>query len=98
MIMVVMTTATVGAMIGRTIWVKTRHSVAPSTRAASVISVGTLFSEADRMVMQKPVHIQMPTTIRAMVLTWGVVSHETGGIPRLVTMAFSSPIWVAPVW
>src|SRR5512136_1164476 len=90
--MVVMTTIIVGAMIGTITAQKIRHSVAPSTRAASVISSGTDLIAAERIVMQKPVQIQMPTTISAAVFQPGVATKATGCWPSAVSMAFSRPI------
>src|SRR5258708_17489187 len=78
MIMVVITTVIVGRIIGTMMPAKISISVAPSTRAASRISDGTPFSAAARMVMEKPVHIQMPTTIIASVLITGCVTYDTG--------------------
>src|SRR5512139_3186146 len=96
MTIVVMTTAIVGMMVGTMMPQNTRHSLAPSTRAASSISTGTPLSEADSMVMQKPVHIHTPTAIKATVLICGSESHETGWPPSATTMALSNPICVAP--
>jgi hypothetical protein len=58
-----------------------------------MISSGTAFSEADRIVMQKPVQIHTPTTIRARVLIWGVERNAIGLPPKAVMIAFSNPIW-----
>ncbi len=42
--------------------------------------------------MQKPVHIHTPTTMSAMLLICGAVSHETGRAPSEVRSALSTPI------
>src|SRR5512146_860207 len=90
--MVVMTTTMVGMMIGTMMRQNTDHSVAPSTRAASRISSGTDLMAAERMVMQKPVQIQTPTTIRAAVLMPGVWTNARGFSPNEARMAFNRPI------
>src|SRR5574341_354253 len=92
MTMVVTTTNRVGMMIGTVIFQKVVHSVAPSARAASRISSGTDFSAAERIVMQNPVQIQMPTMINMYVLSPDVESQGIGLPPNAVMMEFSKPI------
>ena len=101
MIIVVATTAMVGLM--------QRHddaeedaaiSLAPSTRAASRMSAGMPFSAAERITMQKPVHIQTSTTISAKLLMPRV--DQPGlrlAAPERVRMALSRPVcgWPAGV-
>lgn len=58
-ISVTMTTASTGASSGTVIRRKTCHSVAPSTRAASMSSRGTLASPAAISTIANPAHIQM---------------------------------------
>src|SRR5512142_792022 len=89
MTMVVMTTMMVGMMMGTITSQNTDHSVAPSMRAASRISSGTDLMEAERIVMQKPVQIQMPTTISTAVLRPGVEMNAIGCAPKEVRIAFS---------
>src|SRR5512142_2458090 len=79
MTMVVMTTTMVGMMTGTITRQNTAHSVAPSMRAASMISSGTDLMEADRIVMQKPVQIQIPTRMIITVFMGTVSIHATGG-------------------
>ena len=68
MIIVVVTTAIVGASSGRVMPRNTWRSVAPSTRAASSSSGLMPLSAADRMTIAKPVHIQAITTTSRIVL------------------------------
>src|SRR5216684_5643673 len=91
-IMVVVTTISVGEIVGIVTFQKTFQGFAPSTWAASIISVGTFLIAAEMIVMQKPVDIHTPTRIRAMVLTCGDVSHETGCPPSATSIALNSPI------
>src|SRR5512138_3526743 len=86
--MVVITTTIVGMIMGTMMRQKIDHSVAPSTRAASRISSGTDLMAADKMVMQKPVQIQMPTMISAAMLMPGVWIHAIGFMPSPTRIAF----------
>ncbi len=100
MINVVATTVMVGRIIGIITCQKSCHSLAPSTRAASSTSPGSPFSAADRMVMLKPVHSQIPTIIRAKLLIGWLLMKATGWAPTPVIAALSTPICasLAPVW
>src|SRR5690242_3227054 len=91
-IIVVVTTVSVGRITGTVMFQKATQAFAPSTEAASSRSAGTFLIAAERIVMQNPVDIQMPTTIRATVLTWGSVIHDTGCPPSEINSALSSPI------
>src|SRR5215813_10690304 len=88
---VVLTTVMVGRMTGTVIRQNETHAFAPSTLPASRRSVGTFLIAADRIVMQKPVDIQTPTMMSAVVLNAVSVSHDTGCPPSAVTIALSRP-------
>ena len=90
--MVVATTTMVELIIGMVILRKISHSLAPSTRAASVISLGIPFRPADRMTIAKPVHIQMPTQMSAGVLVNLFTSQGIGCPPSPTTMASRVPV------
>ena len=81
MVMVVMTTAIVGAISGSMMRKNTWNSLAPSTRAASSRSPGILRSAAANIVMVKPVQIQMPITVSSTVLTGGGEASQVCGCP-----------------
>ena len=95
---VVATTAMVGLRLGRTSRLKTCHSVAPSTRAASSSSAGMPFNAAERMTRQKPVHTHTPTAMSARLLVSKFTSQATGRNPgrSAVRAAFRTPICGAP--
>src|SRR5215813_632974 len=94
---VVVTTVSVGKMTGIVICQNEIHAFAPSTEAASSKSVGTFLIAAERMVIQNPVDIHMPTMINETVLKAGSVSHDTGCPPSDVTIELSKPIWLGPL-
>src|SRR5678815_3273555 len=98
MTIVVETTAIVGVSSGNTMPLKTCHSVAPSTRAASRSSGLMPLRAADRMTIAKPVHIQAMTMINRKVLKAAVSvwSQEMGWKPKKVTMASSVPVCGCP--
>ena len=97
MTMVVVTTITVGKMDGRLTRQNTCHSLAPSTRAASINSCGIPLYAADKMTMQKPVQIHTPTAMRAKLLIHGrSTSQPTGSPPKATTMALRRPICGSP--
>ena len=74
----VVTTPRVGAIWGSVIRQKTCDSVAPSTLAASVSSVGTALIAAERMTIAKPVWTQISTTISHMLLNGTSWMNRTG--------------------
>ncbi len=79
---------TIGMMIPKKTW----RSLAPSTRAASRISLGMLFKAADRMTVANPTDPHMPAAISAAFTRDGLPSQE---IPCSVSgsrMAFSRPM------
>ncbi len=94
MIRVVATTVIVGIMRGRIILKNMAISLAPSIRAASRMSSLIPFSPAERITIANPVHIQMPTTIRAALLVERLKSHAFGSKfgNIAVSMAFTVPI------
>ena len=98
MMIVVETTARVGRRSGKMIPLKTCHSVAPSTRAASSSSPLIPFRAAEMITMQKPVQIQVVTRISRIVLRLRPlrVSHGWGATPTDVTAALSVPVWGVP--
>ena len=78
---VVATAIRVPRIIGTTMRRNTDASPAPSIRAASMTSLGTPFSAADRTTIANPVWSQIMITIRASVLSGGTWSHGTGSLP-----------------
>src|SRR3954462_10988138 len=64
MTMYVVTTTIVGRMLGTVIRRKTWNSVAPSIRAASMISSGMALIADDRMTIANPVWTQIMITMR----------------------------------
>src|SRR5262245_32123170 len=82
----VVTTPTVGAIDGNVIRQNTCDSVAPSTLAASVSSVGTALIAADRITIANPVWTQISTTISHMLLNGPSCTNRTGlGVPSALT-------------
>src|SRR4051794_21611519 len=84
----VITTPTVGAICGKVIFQNTCDSVAPSTLAASINSVGTALMAADRMTIAKPTWTQISTTINHMLLNGASWTNSTGCgsvLPLVVT-------------
>src|SRR5437762_4510353 len=79
MIIVVVTTASVGASKGTITRRKICSSLAPSTRAASSSSTGIPLSAAEMMTVQKPVQIQTAATMRAKVLSGGLLASQAWG-------------------
>src|SRR5262245_39109338 len=63
MTIVVVTTVIVGRITGTVICQNVLQAFAPSTEAASSRSAGTFLIAADRIVIQNPVDIQIPTMI-----------------------------------
>src|SRR6478752_3145759 len=74
----VITTPTVGAICGSVIFQNTCDSVAPSTLAASISSVGTALIAAERITIAKPTCTQISTTINHMLLNGGSCTNNTG--------------------
>src|SRR5262245_16950579 len=81
-----------GTMIRKKSWL----SVAPSRRAASMISVETPLIAAERTTIAKPVWSQIRITISAKMLIGFVVKNGIAWPPNPVITAFSSPIWGWP--
>ena len=98
MMIVVDTTASVGSRSGKMIPLKTCHSVAPSTRAASSSSTLMPLRAAEMITMQKPVQIQVVTRTSRIVLKLKPlsVSHGWGPMPTDVTAALRVPVWGVP--
>ncbi len=71
---------------------KSWRSVAPSSRAASRISVDTPLMAADSTTIAKPVWSQIMMMISQKMLIGLVVSQGTGLPPRPSMIAFSRPI------
>ena len=67
-----------GAIWGSVIRQNTCDSVAPSTLAASVSSVGTALIAADRITIANPVWTQISTTINHMLLNGPSWMNRTG--------------------
>ena len=74
----VITTPMVGAICGNVIRQNTCDSVAPSTFAASVSSVGTALIAAERITIANPVWTQISTTINHMLLNGPSWTNSTG--------------------
>src|SRR6476660_3469480 len=74
----VTTTPMVGPICGNVIFQNTCESVAPSTFAASISSVGTPLIAAERITMANPVWTQISTTINHMLLNGPSWMNSTG--------------------
>src|SRR6478735_12589821 len=74
----VTTTPMVGPICGNVIFQNTCDSVAPSTFAASISSVGTALIAAERITIAKPTCTQISTTISHMLLNGGSWTNNTG--------------------
>ena len=79
---------------GTTTWKKICCSLAPSMRAASMVSTGTPLTAADSSTIENPIWPQSSTTISSRLLRWNWLcsSQATGSSPRPVQMALSRPI------
>src|SRR3954454_14848901 len=95
---VVDTTATVGRSNGKTIFLNTCHSVAPSTRASSSSSALMPLSDADRMTIAKPVHIHVMTRMRKTVFRprVSIWRKDTGPNPNTPRTPLRVPVWACP--
>ncbi len=90
---VVTTTSSVRLMPGSVTDRKTRHSFAPSRRAASASSDGTAFTAADKISAATPRLDHTATNIRQYLLTAAASSQATGLLPGIsVQSALSSPV------
>src|SRR5579859_6263797 len=97
-IIVVVTTASVLLIAGTVTNQNTCQSVAPSTSAASTISLGMPLSAAERMTVQKPVHTQTPTAMSARLFQGPLIIQASGWKPGIsaTRIAFSNPVWETP--
>ena len=73
-------------------------SLAPSMRAASMVSSGTPLMAELSSTMAKPTCSQMRMTMSRIELSFAVeiASHVCGSPPRPTQMALSRPVWAWP--
>src|SRR5712664_4397241 len=94
MIIVTATTEMVGPSRGTWMRAKICSPLAPSTRAASRISAGMLFSAAERMTITKPALIQIAAAMMAGLMRSTLPVHAIGWKPGMsaVSTALSRPM------
>ena len=90
--MVVATVMIEPRIIGTITRTKIWRSLAPSSRAASMISPDTPLIAADRTTIAKPVWSQTRIRISQKMLIGLVCSHGIGSPPRPTTIALNRPI------
>ena len=98
MVTVMKTVITVGQICGTTTRKNACTSLAPSMRAASIVSVGTPLIAADSSTIENPTCAQTRMTMRNRLFRWKVDcwSQTTGSKPSAVTIAFCRPICGRP--
>ena len=93
MVMVTNTTTSVGRMLGMVIRVNICQALTPSSRAASIMSIGMPLSAAESTTIAKPAWIQTMTTMRNSVFSGGLSRNCCDCPPSPTQMPLSRPIW-----
>src|SRR5660398_238622 len=96
-VMVVRTTTSVARMAGIVMNRKRCQGLAPSSDAASFISMGTPLMAAEMITMAKPVWIHTKMKTKKIVFHGDSVRKLNAGNPIWVSKALSMPVWV-PTW
>ncbi|OLT49141.1 hypothetical protein BJF88_16270 [Cellulosimicrobium sp. CUA-896] len=95
---VVRTTTSAGRTLGIVMYRNMPKPLSPSSRAASTMSSGIALIAAERMVIAKPVWIQIITTMRKNVFHGWPMRNCCGGIPSHTSSWLSRPICCTPGW